>query len=803
MADALEHGLLLLMDQPTQFNRKRALPQDPRARRRINPHSADLLRWPGRYRSTRGAARREGSRAAYTADNGSRWCDRGVAGECTRLRHPAFSDHLPGICDSITAMDAGLAPGVVLLGKYRIEAVLGRGGMGVVLRVTHLHLGEEHALKILPPEVAIVPESHARFLHEAQAASRLRGEHVTRVSDVGVLPSGAPYMVMEYLRGIDLAQLLVQRRVLPPGEAVDYILQACEALAEAHANGIIHRDIKPNNLFLAARPDGSPLLKVLDFGISKLSVGGAMTRTDVVMGTPGYMSPEQMKSSRNADPRSDIWSLGVVLYECVNGRRPFDAEDFTAIVLQVVNNEVAAMDPRVPRGLQSAVLRCLEKDRDRRFRAVAELAAALAPFARDARAAAITAERTLAMARPLAATQGGRERAGQLPSTTTLGGSAGAMQVPARRAVALGGAVAIAAAIGVAAIIAAVQTTPTAPLGPTKTASPATTAIDPPGSTGSAPPAPVDRPVAMDSTAPSRPAPEVPGPVAAAPDAAESPAPARPATPPAPSDEDRSAAANTVTARCQDLQAQKAWPQLTACAAELDHLGGADDARRFRDTAARETSNLAAAERAGAALRGGRLQEAEKLIHLIAADSVYRPALDAQLERAERPIIEGTHRRALAMAAAHDCDALRRFQAQQATTSSSSVAAAAAVTCSAKPTTVAPAREDAANAAHGVTAAQGSATTSSPPPCDTTNVNELMSQAARVYSEGQAQEALDLIENALDCSADERLYGLAGLYACVAHDVRKAKLYFAKVSRAARPNIEQRCQLEGMNLRAP
>lgn len=195
-------------------------------------------------------------------------------------------------------MEWALRPGTILLEKYRVESLLGRGGMGVVLKVTHLHLGEELALKILSPGAAATPDVTARFLREAQSAVRLRGEHVAKVFDVGVLPDRVPYMVMEYLRGVDLAGELGRRRMLMPGEAVDYVLQACEALAEAHANEIVHRDIKAANLFLTTRPDGTPLVKVLDFGISKVpfSTSGVMTKTDVVMGTPGYMSPEQMKA---------------------------------------------------------------------------------------------------------------------------------------------------------------------------------------------------------------------------------------------------------------------------------------------------------------------------------------------------------------------------------------------------------------------------------------------------------------------------------------------------------------------------
>jgi len=289
--------------------------------------------------------------------------------------------------------------GTVLLGKYRVESVLGRGGMGVVLKVIHLDLEEELALKVLLPEGATNEDVTARFLREAQAVVRLRGEHIARVRDVGVLPDGLPFMVMEYLRGIDLCGEIARRVTLPTGEAIDYVLQACEALAEAHAHGIVHRDIKPANLFLTARPDGSPLIKVLDFGISKSPPNAAdvATRTEVVMGTPGYMSPEQMKASKDVDPTTDIWALGVVLYECLSGRRPFQGESFAATVLMAGMEPPPPLDPRIPPGVQAAVLQCLEKDRRARFRSVAALAAALAPFARNQREAATIVERATHM----------------------------------------------------------------------------------------------------------------------------------------------------------------------------------------------------------------------------------------------------------------------------------------------------------------------------------------------------------------------------------------------------------------------
>jgi serine/threonine-protein kinase len=278
-------------------------------------------------------------------------------------------------------------PGQILGGKYRVDRVLGAGGMGMVVSATHLHLEERVAIKFLLPEALQVPEAVARFGREARAAVKIRGEHVARVIDVGSFENGAPYMVMEHLDGRDLAAVLVERGPLAPSDAVDAVLQACEALAEAHALGIVHRDLKPANLFLTRRPDGTPSVKVLDFGISKVTNASAsdnsMTKTSAVMGSPLYMSPEQMTASRNVDARTDIWAIGVVLYELLTARAPFLADslpEICGLILTAAPPAIRDRSPGTPDGLQSAVLRCLEKDRARRFQSVAELAQALAPF---------------------------------------------------------------------------------------------------------------------------------------------------------------------------------------------------------------------------------------------------------------------------------------------------------------------------------------------------------------------------------------------------------------------------------------
>lgn len=300
--------------------------------------------------------------------------------------------------------------GTVIADKYRVEGVLGVGGMGVVVSAEHVLLRQRVALKFLLGDVGTADAE--RFFREAHAAARIQSEHICRVMDVGILPDGIPYIVMEKLEGKDLATVLREGGPLHPASAADLVLEALDALSEAHTLGIIHRDLKPSNLFLASRTDGSIILKVLDFGISKLetdeaprrsargealaraqgSAGrspaterpvGTLTATFDVFGTPPYMPPEQLLSARDVDRRADIWSLGVILYELLTGTRPFAGGEAELVrkILSVEYVPIEHVRPDVPPELAHVVGRCLRKARDERFPDAGALAAALAPFA--------------------------------------------------------------------------------------------------------------------------------------------------------------------------------------------------------------------------------------------------------------------------------------------------------------------------------------------------------------------------------------------------------------------------------------
>lgn len=313
--------------------------------------------------------------------------------------------------------------GEVIDGKYRVDELIGTGGMGVVFAAQHLQLDDRVAIKFMRPEGLDDPQTVERFSREARAAVRIKGEHVVRVMDVGTLPSGAPYMVMEYLQGSDLCHWVRTKGPLGVERAVGFLLQAGEALAEAHAQGIIHRDLKPANLFIAERTDGSQTLKVLDFGISKLSgPGEGFTQTAVMMGSPYHMSPEQMRSAKDADARSDLWAFGSILYELLAGTPPFLADNMPELVQRVMFEHpapITSLRPDVPLAIEQVIQRCLQKDPALRFQSVRELAEALSGHCPEwsqpslARIAAVTG--TGPIVRPA------RKRTGTLVTTTTPG----------------------------------------------------------------------------------------------------------------------------------------------------------------------------------------------------------------------------------------------------------------------------------------------------------------------------------------------------------------------------------------------
>jgi eukaryotic-like serine/threonine-protein kinase len=295
---------------------------------------------------------------------------------------------------SLGAGDHSVGPvrvGDVVAEKYLVERTLGVGGMGVVVQARDQVLDRQVAIKFLLPKLAGSETAVQRFVREARAATRITSEHVVRLLEIEKLPSGTPFFVMEYLEGCDLRTLLRERGALPASQAVDYALQALQAVAEGHVRGIVHRDIKPGNLFLSRRADGTPLIKVLDFGIAKTAESDAAESTsltssdDVRLGSPAYMPPEQLQNPRDVDLRSDIWSFGATLYELLCGRPPFEGPGYLELATHVLNRPPTPfaqhqLPEPLPEGLEKVVLKCLEKERGFRYANAAELATALARY---------------------------------------------------------------------------------------------------------------------------------------------------------------------------------------------------------------------------------------------------------------------------------------------------------------------------------------------------------------------------------------------------------------------------------------
>ena len=292
-----------------------------------------------------------------------------ISGEVPRREDPVVS--LPTL-------------GTILAGKYRIDRVLGEGGMGIVYEAFHLRLQHRVAIKMLLPVVLADPEFAARFEREARAIATLESPHVAKILDVDTSPEGLPYMVIEYLEGHDLAEELATRGRLPAEEAVELVMEACVPIAQAHALGIVHRDLKPSNLFLATK-GGERRLVLIDFGVSKVFADSEakMTSSFQGLGTPHYMSPEQIRCPSDVDHRSDVWSLGIILYELLTGKTPFNGAA-TSVIAAIVADPVPpprTFRPDMPEALQAVIMRALEKDLELRFQDIPSMAQALSEFA--------------------------------------------------------------------------------------------------------------------------------------------------------------------------------------------------------------------------------------------------------------------------------------------------------------------------------------------------------------------------------------------------------------------------------------
>jgi serine/threonine-protein kinase len=401
-------------------------------------------------------------------------------------------------------------PGTVVAGKYRIEQVLGRGGMGIVVSAEHLELRARVALKFLADRFVERDEIVERFLREARASAQLRSEHACRVSDVGRLDGGVPYMVMEMLVGRDVARILREDGPLDVATVADYVAQACDAVAEAHALGIVHRDLKPGNLFAVPRRTGGMLIKVLDFGIAKVQTetDHAITSAESVIGSPSYMSPEQLRSARAADARSDIWSLGVILHQALSGRPPFEGETIADLAVRVATEPLPPL-VGVPPEFAAVVARCLEKSPAARFQTASELALALAPFIRREPSIITPAGAAMALAQGKPTVVLGPVRP-SAPTETTLRSAASSSVTPAprrrRRLLIRGAVAAIAIGAGLGVLVGR-QGTSEVPAVPAENVvtMPAAAPAPPPAAPAPAPPAAVKEPVAPPPAANAEP----------------------------------------------------------------------------------------------------------------------------------------------------------------------------------------------------------------------------------------------------------------------------------------------------------
>jgi serine/threonine protein kinase len=315
-----------------------------------------------------------------------------------------------------------LTIGTVVNGKYRVLSILGRGSMGIVAECEHVELRERLALKFLLTRGNVAGEDfRVRFMREAQVSAKLKGLHIARVVDVGVWLDAIPFMVMEHLEGTDLARVLRAAGRLPVDVALEYAIQICEGMAEAHALGVVHRDLKPSNVFVTHQADGTDLIKILDFGVSKWDLpdrDGEGTQAGLILGSPKYMAPEQMLTASKVDARADVWSIGALVYQMMIGRSPFDFPTFAQTFAEVVSNRppppMASQVPEIPAPLEGAIMRCFERTPEARYQSVAELAGALLDAVDSPYAAG-----TRARIESVLATRGGRDASGMQPSSSS------------------------------------------------------------------------------------------------------------------------------------------------------------------------------------------------------------------------------------------------------------------------------------------------------------------------------------------------------------------------------------------------